>query len=139
MVAFRSPVSGPATWIISGIHGEEAAGPNAIAAAIDDIAKLGEHRPVVLIPLSNPHGYVRNWRYLNSPVWSENIDAQSVGDSSHLLPDPENSLGRDLSRCSWRGFNVRYIEQSRSTLKLSRQKTSVICITPLSAHADIET
>ena len=92
MVAFRSPVSGPATWIISGIHGEEAAGPNAIAAVIDDIAKLGEHRPVVLIPLSNPHGYVRNWRYLNSPVWSEDIDAQSVGDASHLLPDPENSL-----------------------------------------------
>lgn len=87
----RSPISGPATWIISGIHGEEVAGPNAIAAAIDDIAKLGEHRPVVLIPLSNPHGYVRNWRYLNSPIWSHDIDAQSVGDSSHLLPDPENS------------------------------------------------
>jgi len=91
IVAFRSPVSGPATWIISGVHGEEAAGPNAIAAAIGDIAQLGECRPVVLIPLSNPHGYVRNWRYLNSPIWSDDIDAQSVGDSSHLLPEPENS------------------------------------------------
>ena len=51
MVAFRSPVSGPATWIISGIHGEEAAGPNAIAAAIDDYcqtwrtARRGTHSP----------------------------------------------------------------------------------------------
>lgn len=91
IVALRSPHSGPATWIISGIHGEEPAGPNAIAATIDDIAELGESRPVVLIPLANPHGYVRNWRYLNAPLWLDDVQAQSVGDSSHLLSDPENS------------------------------------------------
>jgi hypothetical protein len=90
IVALRSSISGPAVWIISGIHGEEAAGPNAIATAIEEIGRLGEHFPVVLIPLSNPHGYVRNWRYLNSPIWSVDVDAQSVGDSSHMLPDPEN-------------------------------------------------
>jgi hypothetical protein len=89
IIALRSAKSGPTVWIISGIHGEEPAGPNAIAAVIDDIARLGDLRPVVLIPLANPHGYARNWRYLNSPTWSEGIDAQSVGDSSHLLPDPE--------------------------------------------------
>jgi predicted deacylase len=83
-------VRGPAVWILSGIHGEEPAGPNAIASAIEDIAALGEKRPVVLMPLLNPQGYARNWRYLNVAVYSEAIDGHSVGDSSHLLPSPEN-------------------------------------------------
>jgi succinylglutamate desuccinylase/aspartoacylase family protein len=87
VVAFRSPGAGPAIWILAGIHGEEPAGPNAVAQAIDDIARLGAGRPVVLLPLLNPQGYARNWRYLNVAVYSESIDGQSVGDSSHLLPD----------------------------------------------------
>ena len=91
IVALRSPKAGPAVWILAGIHGEEPAGPNALAAAIDDIAKLGEHRAVVLLPLLNPHGYARNWRYLNVPVYSESVDGQSVGDSSHVLPSAEDS------------------------------------------------
>jgi hypothetical protein len=86
IVALRSPKTGPAVWILAGIHGEEPAGPNAIAAAIEDIARLGAERPVVLLPLLNPQGYARNWRYLNVPDYSEEIDGQSVGDSSHLLP-----------------------------------------------------
>lgn len=90
IIALRSPLAGEAVWILSGIHGEETAGPNAIAATIDELAKLGEQRAVVLLPLNNPHGYTRNWRYLNMPVYSAEMEAQSVGDSSHLLPDPEN-------------------------------------------------
>ena len=90
IVALRSPRQGPAVWILAGIHGEEPAGPNAIAESIADIAALGRRRPVVLLPLLNPHGYARNWRYLNVPVYSETIDGQSVGDSSHLLPSPAN-------------------------------------------------
>lgn len=87
IVALRSPHAGDALWILAGIHGEEPAGPNAIAQGIESIAALGERHPVVLLPLLNPHGYVRNWRYLNTPVYSEEVDGQSVGDSSHLLPD----------------------------------------------------
>lgn len=87
IVALRSPVQGPAVWILAGIHGEEPAGPNAIAAVIDEIAQLGSRRAVVLLPLLNPHGYARNWRYLNLPVYSPDADGASVGDSSHLLPD----------------------------------------------------
>ena len=86
IVALRSPKTGPALWILAGIHGEEPAGPNAVAAAIDDIGRLGEHRAVVLLPLLNPQGYARNWRYLNVATYSESVDGQSVGDSSHLLP-----------------------------------------------------
>lgn len=90
IIALRSPARGPAIWILSGIHGEEPAGPNAIAEAIADIATLGEKRSVVLMPLLNPQGYARNWRYLNVAVYSETIDGHSVGDSSHLLPSPED-------------------------------------------------
>jgi hypothetical protein len=89
VIALRSPVKGPAVWILSGIHGEEPAGPNAIAERIADIAQLGDRRPVVLLPLLNPQGYARGWRYLNVPVFSETIDGHSVGDSSHLLPDAQ--------------------------------------------------
>jgi len=89
VIALRTPQEGPAVWILSGIHGEETAGPNAIAASIDTIAALGERRPVVLLPLLNPHGYANNWRYLNLAEYSAEIDGHSVGDSSHLLPDPE--------------------------------------------------
>lgn len=90
VIALRSPTPGPAIWILAGVHGEEPAGPNAIAATIDDIAKLGAHRPVVLMPLLNPQGYARNWRYLNVATYSADIEGQSVGDSSHFLPSAEN-------------------------------------------------
>ena len=88
IIALRSPVEGEAAWFLAGIHGEEPAGPNALFTVLDDIALLGERYPVVLMPLLNPQGYVRNWRYLNTPVYSESVEAQSVGDSSHLLVDP---------------------------------------------------
>ena len=39
IVALRSPKNGPAIWILAGIHGEEPAGPNAVAEAIADIAR----------------------------------------------------------------------------------------------------
>jgi hypothetical protein len=87
IIALRTPQAGEAVWILSGIHGEETAGPNAIAESIAAIAALGRHRPVMLLPLNNPHGYARNWRYLNTPTYSAEIDGQSVGDSSHLLLD----------------------------------------------------
>jgi hypothetical protein len=88
IVALRSPKPGPAVWILTGIHGEEPAGPNALAAAVDELAALGQRLPVVLLPLLNPQGYARNWRYLDRPTFSDIEDGQSVGDSSHLLPDP---------------------------------------------------
>ena len=86
IIALTSPGKGAAVWILTGVHGEEPAGPNAVADAIEDIARLGAARPVVLLPLLNPQGYARNWRYLNVATYSKDVDGQSVGDSSHLLP-----------------------------------------------------
>jgi hypothetical protein len=88
IVAIRTATTGPAVWILTGIHGEEPAGPTALAAAVDDLAKLGERVAVVVLPLCNPHGYARGWRYLNMPSFSDEEEGHSVGDSSHLLPDP---------------------------------------------------
>jgi hypothetical protein len=74
LIALRSPHPGKAVWILAGMHGEEPAGPNAIAASIEAIAELGAKRAVVLLPLNNPHGYARNWRYLNMPVYSAEVE-----------------------------------------------------------------
>ena len=88
IIALRSPVEGEALWLLAGVHGEEPAGPNAIFTVLEEIAGLGERYPVVLMPVLNPQGYARNWRYLNIAEYSETIDGQSVGDSSHRLLDP---------------------------------------------------
>lgn len=85
--SLRTKKTGRAVWIISGIHGEEPAGPNAIAAGISIIRDIGREVPVVLLPLCNPLGYVSNWRYLDRPDWQEGIASCSAGDSEHVLSD----------------------------------------------------
>jgi hypothetical protein len=85
IIALRSPITGPAAWFLTGIHGEEPAGPNAMAESVNALASLGKTHAVVILPLCNPQGYARNWRYLNLPVYSKDVEGQSVGDSSHLL------------------------------------------------------
>lgn len=85
ILSFRTKAAGPALWILSGIHGEEPAGPNALAEGIDIIRDIGRHKPVVLLPLCNPLGYISGWRYLDRPAWQEGVAACSVGDSEHVL------------------------------------------------------
>lgn len=85
ILSFRTRKKGNALYLLSGIHGEEPAGPNAIAEGIDYIIKLGEETPIVLLPLCNPLGYARNWRYLNMQKWAKGLEGKSVGDSEHFL------------------------------------------------------
>jgi hypothetical protein len=85
--AWRTPRTGEALWIISGIHGEEAAGPNAIAGNLDalvELERLGV--PIVLLPLCNPKAYHANWRYPNTAERDWRKGGYSVGDAEHLLP-----------------------------------------------------
>lgn len=92
--AWRTPREGEALWLISGIHGEEPAGPNAIArnlASLVALAKSGV--PIVLIPLSNPRAYRENWRYPNTPERDWRKGGYSVGDAEYLLPDLERGTG----------------------------------------------
>jgi len=100
IIALRTPHDGNAVWIMSGIHGEETAGPNAIAESIAELVELAKHQAVVLLPLNNPHGYANNWRYLNTPAYSAEIEGQSVGDSSWLLLDPEQAAAARAATAS---------------------------------------
>ncbi len=87
--SWRTPHRGEALWILSGIHGEEPAGPNALAANLASITHLAATGvPIVVIPLANPHAYRHNWRYPNTPErdWKQG-GGYSVGDAGHLLPD----------------------------------------------------
>jgi uncharacterized protein (DUF885 family) len=87
--SWRTPHRGEALWILSGIHGEEPAGPNAIAANLASLTQLADAGiPIVVIPLANPNAYRHNWRYPNTPErdWKKG-GGYSVGDAEHLLPD----------------------------------------------------
>lgn len=84
-LCFRTPQSGSALWVLSGVHGEEPAGPNALSGSIDNLVSFGRRIPMVVMPLLNPFGYTKDWRYFNEHRdWRK---GQSVSDSEHYLPD----------------------------------------------------
>jgi hypothetical protein len=86
--AWRTAQHGDAVWILAGIHGEEPAGPNAIARHLASIVELAASGvPMVVIPLCNPKAYRSNWRYPNTPERDWHKGGYSVGDAEYLLPD----------------------------------------------------
>jgi APA family basic amino acid/polyamine antiporter len=86
--AWRTPQRGKALWVLAGIHGEEPAGPNAIADSLDSLVELAASGvPVVVIPLCNPTAYRNNWRYPNTAERDWRKGGYSVGDAEYLLPD----------------------------------------------------
>jgi predicted deacylase len=87
ILSFKTKKKGLALWIISGIHGEEPAGPNAIIKNINLLNRLSKEIPIVLLPLCNPKGYALNWRYPDMKKPKKNRPVRSVGDSEHLLPN----------------------------------------------------
>jgi hypothetical protein len=88
--AWRTPQRGAALWILAGIHGEEPAGPNAIAASLGSLVELAASGvPMVVIPLCNPTAYRNNWRYPNTAERDWRKGGYSVGDAESLLPDLE--------------------------------------------------
>lgn len=92
--AWRTAKPGRALWVLAGIHGEEPAGPQALARRLDAVAALAEAGvPVVLVPVCNPRGYARGWRYPNTAERDWKKGGYSVGDAEHLLPDLEKGAG----------------------------------------------
>ncbi len=88
ILSYRSARKGPALWLLAGVHGEEPAGPNAVAQCMAYIKELGEKIPLVLFPLLNPSGYRRNWRYPDRRYRPrDNKSFQSVSDAEHVLLD----------------------------------------------------
>ncbi|HEX6572700.1 MAG TPA: hypothetical protein VF055_11805 [Steroidobacteraceae bacterium] len=89
--AWHTVTPGPALWVLSGIHGEEPAGPNAVARELDSLVEFARSGvPVVVIPLCNPKAYRHNWRYPNTAERDWRKGGYSVGDAEYLLPDLES-------------------------------------------------
>ena len=63
--------------LVGGIHGREPAGAMALARYVPRLEQLGRTRPLLVMPLLNPWGYVERERYGPS--------GQSVSDSEHVL------------------------------------------------------
>lgn len=77
-----------AFWVLSGVHGEEPAGPNALTESVDLLAELAAQKiPVVLIPLLNPLGYIKDYRYFDTYRPKKGASMSSITDAEHLLPD----------------------------------------------------
>lgn len=72
-----------ALWMISGVHGEEPPGPEAIAQEVDQIGELSRNIPFVIIPLCNPVGRYLGWRYQDE--YRDHHKGTSVSDSEHWL------------------------------------------------------
>ena len=89
--AWRTPATGRALWILAGIHGEEPAGPNAIADEVASLAAFaGRGVAVVAVPLCSPRAYRNHWRYPNTPERDWRKAGYSVGDAEYLLEDLAN-------------------------------------------------
>jgi hypothetical protein len=89
----RTKRNGPALWVLTGIHGEEPAGPNALAEKLKSLVALEKRGiPMVVFPLLNPLGYQRNWRYPDAAVYSKEKPGSSVGDSDHYLPNEKGKV-----------------------------------------------
>lgn len=67
IVAYTTIKSGPALYLLAGVHGEEPAGPMAFAKEIEVLIELAKNGvPIVFLPLCNPKGYYRDERYVNA-------------------------------------------------------------------------
>ncbi|MEK6875650.1 MAG: hypothetical protein AABX30_03125 [Nanoarchaeota archaeon] len=87
ILILKSSNEGSALWLISGIHGEEPAGFNAIIKNLNFLDELRKKSiPIVVLPLCNPSGYLKNWRYPHYKYDSrDERRVKSVGDSEHVL------------------------------------------------------
>jgi hypothetical protein len=97
--AWRTQTAGPALWILAGIHGEEPAGPNALAGEIGSVAALAAVGvPIVMVPMCNPKAYWNNWRYPATADRDWKGGGYSVGDSEYLLPKVTDREGPRAGR-----------------------------------------
>lgn len=92
---YRTRKMGRAIWIVSGIHGEEPAGPNALSREVKYLASLASDSglAIVLLPLNNPIGYLTGRRYCDG--------VNSVSDSDWLIRNTAVAAlrqARDLAR-----------------------------------------
>jgi len=88
--------------LVAGIHGREPAGPLALARSVPHLIERGRTRSLLVMPMLNPWGYLRNERY--GPA------GRSVSDSDHLLgraAEPACAEAEAITRFVTRGVRVR--------------------------------
>ena len=119
-LSFRTKKSGETFWILSGIHGEEPSGPNALANSIKKIASLGKKMPVMFLPLLNPLGYIKNFRYPNE--YRDWKIGKSVGDAKFVLLKKNNRVRKNFKPCRQAKFLINYI------IKISKKYKPIISI-----------
>ena len=88
LVCYKTDLAGPALHIITGVHGEEPAGPNALANVISVIGELGKLFPIVVIPMPNPIGYFMHQRYPNDDTGDDEKTGNGTApnDCGYILP-----------------------------------------------------
>ena len=114
IMGFTTKRKGLALWIIAGVHGEEPAGPNALSTSVHYFNNLGKKLPMVIIPLANPSGYFRDWRYVNTRRARRNFDTHSVGDAEHIILRNGKPL-REKAVCNEADTLTRFLIKSSKT------------------------
>jgi len=105
-------------WILAGIHGEEPAGPCAIAKSVEVLAEMGNKYPLICFPLLNPLGYIKDWRYPNEP--RDIALGLSVGDSEAFLLT-NGSLEKPYPRKDARYVSEYALKLGEKVLELSQR------------------
>jgi hypothetical protein len=120
--------TGMAVYLIAGIHGEEPAGPIAIANMVEKIRTFDF--PIIILPVANPWGYKNNWRLINAA--SEDYDGATIWGAEHHMAHPE------IPDRPW--FNTPICHQALTftthLLKLSRKYAPVLVIDLHENHTD---
>ncbi len=89
--SYHTPKQGPALWVVTMVHGEEPAGPNALAQNIDVLVTLAQAGvPIVLLPFCNPKGYYLDWRYPGERRPTVGSIGFSATGATHALPHEDN-------------------------------------------------
>jgi len=93
-------------WVVlAGIHGHEPAGSNALAHYVDCLIKISQKKSILIVPLCNPWGYVKNRRL--GPL------GKSVGEFHPRSLKPQTNEARRLSV-----FFPKYVEPGTLVLDL---------------------
>jgi hypothetical protein len=111
IIALNNRLTGPALWILAGIHGEEPAGPTMLARNVDYISNALMNIPTVILPLCNPQGYLLNQRYLYHA--DSDKEGISVGDAEHMLLNQNNNPRRKYATSNEAESIIHYLLNER--------------------------
>ena len=125
------PAEGRGAVAVGRIHGEEPAGPNAIPQNMASLGQLGQEIPLVVLPMLNPLGYWRNWRYFDDR--GDGRVGHRVGNATHYLPSITDPA------CPRAAFpsSAAAAEVTRFVLQTAGSHTLLLVFAPSQGRADV--